>query len=140
MTNDYDSNIEENYHAKHPHLIRCTEHLPMPFMGNDGMVFFAKADFYHPTEDYYIELKDHPLNVVKTKADSDRRLASIPKHVKITNYHYLAHGFNHSLYKQKIVQSTLADNGIKLLLVFTKPIPPRKVTEMNKLGLEYVIT
>jgi hypothetical protein len=102
-------------------------------------MFFAKADFYHPTEDYYIELKDHPLNVVKTKADSERRLASIPKHVKITNYHYLAHGFNHSLYKQKIVQSTLADNGIKLLLVFTKPIPPRKVNELNKHGLEYVI-
>lgn len=137
---DYDSNIEENYHAKHPHLIRCTELLPMPFKGNDGMLFFAKADFYHPTEDYYIELKSHPLNVVKTKADSDRRLAAIPKHVKITNYHYLAHGFNHSLYKQKIVQSTLADNGIKLLLVFTKPLPTKKINQLNKHGLEYVIT
>jgi hypothetical protein len=139
MTNGYDSNIESEYHSKHPHLIRCTEHLPIPFKGNDGLMFFAKADFYHPTEDYYIELKSHPLNVVKTKSDSERRLASIPKHVKITNYHYLAHGFNHSLYKQKIVQSTLADNGIKLLLVFTKPLPTRKINELNKHGLEYVI-
>ena len=139
MTNDYDSTVESEYHSKHPYLVRCTDNLPMPFKGNDGMLFFAKADFYHPTEDYYIELKDHPLNVVKTKSDSERRMASIPKHVKITNYHYLAHGWNHSLHKQKIVQSTLADNGIKLLLVFTKPIPPRKVTEMNKHGLNYTI-
>lgn len=139
MTNDYDSNIEREYHAKHPHLIRCTELLPIQFKGNDGMVFFAKADFYHPTEDYYIELKCHPLNVVKTKADSDRRLASIPKHVKITNQHYLAHGFNHSLYKQQIVQSTLAADGIKLLLVFTKPLSTMKINQLNKHGLEYVI-
>ena len=137
MTNDYDSNIEENYHAKHPYLVRCNDYLPMPFMGNDGMVFFAKADFYHPTEDYYIELKSHALNVVKTKADSDRRLAAVP--VKPTTYHYLAHGWNHSLYKQQIVQSTLADNGIKLLLVFTKPLSTKKINQLNKHGLEYVI-
>lgn len=137
MTNDYDSNIEETYHAKHPYLERCTDYLPMPFKGNDGLMFFAKADFYHPTEDYYIELKSHPLNVVKTKADSDRRLAAVP--VKPTTYHYLAHGFNHSIYKQKIVQSTLADNGIKLLLVFTKPLSTRKINQLNKHGLEYVI-
>ena len=140
MTNDYDSTVESEYHSKHPYLIRCTDYLPMPFKGNDGMLFFAKADFYHPTEDYYIELKSHPLNIVKTKSDSDRRMAAIPKHVKITNYHYLAHGWNHSLHKQKIVQSTLADNGIKLLLVFTKPLPTRKINELNKHGLEYVIT
>ena len=139
MTN-YDSNIEREYHAKHPYLVRCTDYLPMPFKGNDGMLFFAKADFYHPTEDYYIELKNHPLNVVKTNVDSIRRIDAIPKHIKITNKHYLLHGWNHSLYKQQIVQSTLANNGIKLLLVFTKPLPTKKINQLNKHGLEYVIT
>lgn len=136
---DYDSTVESEYHSKHPHLVRCTDYLPIPFKGNDGMVFFAKADFFNPIDNYFIELKCHALNVVKTKADSERRMASIPKHVKITNYHYLAHGFNHSLYKQKIVQSTLADNGIKLLLVFTKPLSTKKINQLNKHDLEYVI-
>ena len=74
---DYDSNVERDYHSKHPHLIRCTDNLPMPFMGNDGMLFFAKADFYHPTEDYYIELKCHPLKIVKTKSDSEAHYLSL---------------------------------------------------------------
>jgi len=134
---DYHSQVEREYHAKHPHLVRCTDNLPIQFKGNDGMLFFAQADFFNPIDNYFIELKCHALNVVKTKSDSERRLASVP--VKPTTYHFLAHGWNHSLWKQKIVQSTLADNGIKLLLVFTKPLSTRKINEMNKHGLNYVI-
>lgn len=140
----YDSKIEQHYHQQHSHLERQTSYLPTSFIDSDGTSFKAKADYYDPIIDTYIEVKNHQLNNYKTKqACLDRQQVLRQRRGGyLTKLEQLQTGWNHSLYKQLIVQQALALLGVKYLVVFYRlsdPLTKQAINKMNDLGLNHII-
>ena len=138
----YDSKIESIYHQQHPHLERQLDYLPITFTDTNGTVFKAKADFYCSITNTYIEVKNRQLNNYKTKQDSLNRQQALRQHRGyLTQLEQLESGWNHSLYKQLIVQQSLAVLGINYLIVFYRPtkLTKQSINKMNALGLNYTI-
>lgn len=140
----YDSKIEQHYHQQHSHLERQQDFLPAVFIDSNGVVFNAKADFYDPITDTYIEVKNYQLNNYKTKRDCSNReqLLKQRRGGYLTKLEQLKTGWNHSLIKQQIVQQTLALLGIKYLVVFYRlsdPLTKQAINKMNNIGLNYTI-
>lgn len=142
MKTIYDSSIEQQYHEQHLHLERQLGYLPITFTDANGVAFKAKADFYDHITDTYIEVKNRQLNNYKTKQDSlNRQQVLRQRRGYLTQLEQLQTGWNHSLYKQLIVQQTLALLGIKYLVVFYKPtkLTKQSINKMSALGLNYTI-
>ena len=140
---NYDSLIEQQYHHQNPHLERQLGYLPTEFTDANGIVFKAKADFYDTITDTYLEVKNHQLNSYKTKQSCLNRQSVLHQRRGgyLTKLEQLQTGWNHSLYKQLIVQQTLALLGINYLVVFYKPtkLTKQAINKMNDLGLNYTI-
>lgn len=142
MKTIYDSVVEQQYHHQHPHLQRQLDFLPSIFIDTNGIVFKAKSDFYDPINDVYIEVKNRQLNNYKTKQDSlNRQQVLRQRRGYLTQLEQLESGWNHSLYKQLIVQQTLALLSINYLVVFYKPtkLTKQALNKMNAIGLNYTI-
>ena len=139
----YDSKIEQHYHQQHSHLERQTSYLPTSFIDSEGTSFKAKADYYDPIIDTFIEVKNHQLNNYKTKQSSKDRLMQLEQYKGyLTNKGKLLNDWNHSLYKHLIVQQTLELLNIKYLVVFYRlsdPLTKQALNKMNCLGLNYTI-
>ena len=139
----YDSAIEKHYHQQHQHLQRQLDYLPTTFTDANGIIFKSKADFYCSITNTYIEVKNRQLNNYKTKQDSLNRQQALRQRRGgyLTQLEQLQSGWNHSLYKQLIVQQSLAMLGIKYLVVFYKPtkLSKQAINKMNHLGLNYTI-
>ena len=138
----YDSKIESIYHQQQPHLERQLGFLPTDFTDTNGVIFKAKADFWCPITDTYLELKNHQLNNHKNKQSSKDRLIQLEQYKGyLTNKDKLLNDWNHSLYKHLVVQQTLAPLGINYLIVFYKPtkLSKQAINKMNALGLNYTI-
>lgn len=143
MNTLYDSSIESIYHHQNPHLERQLGYLPTEFTDANGIVFTAKADFYDTITDTYIEVKNRQLNNYKTKQSCLNRQQVLRQRRGgyLTQLEQLESGWNHSLYKQLLVQQTLAKLGINYLVVFYKPtkLSKQAINKMNNLGLNYTI-
>ena len=138
----YDSLIEKQYHQHHPHLQRQLDYLPTTFVDANGIAFRAKADFYNPTTDTYIEVKNRQLNNYKSKQACSERQQVLRQHrCYLTRLEQLQSCWNHSLYKHLIVQQALALLGINYLVVFYRPtkLSKQSINKMNALGLNYTI-
>ena len=138
----YDSLIEKQYHQQHPHLQRQLDYLPTTFVDDNGIVFKAKADYYDTISNTYIEVKNRQLNNYKSKqACLNRQQALRQRRGYLTQLEQLQSGWNHSIYKQLIVQQTLSLLGIDYLIVFYKPtkLSKQALNKMNALGLNYTI-
>ena len=142
MKTIYDSVIEQQYHQQHPHLQRQLDYLPTTFTDDNGIVFKAKADYYDTISNTYIEVKNRQLNNYKSKqACLNRQSVLRQRRGYLTQLEQLESGWNHSLYKQLIVQQTLAVLGINYLIVFYKPtkLSKQALNKMSNLGLNYII-
>ena len=142
METIYDSVIEQQYHQQHPHLQRQLDYLPTTFTDDNGIVFKAKADFYCSITNTVIEVKNRQLNNYKTKQDCLSRQSVLrQRRGYLTQLEQIDAGWNHSLYKQLIVQQALALLGIKYLVVFYKPtkLTKQAINKMDNLGLNYAI-
>lgn len=138
----YDSVAEYYFHQRHPDLTLCTNVFYLSdFTDEDGATFKAKPDFYDQQTDTFIEFKDYKLNNERTKSTSSDR------QYKITSYKgYLSQldlldtGWNHSVFKQSIVQKALAVKGMKMIVVFSDDtkLPPQRKTKMRDLGLNWM--
>ena len=139
----YDSLVEKLYHQQHPHLQRQLDYLPTTFTDANGIVFKAKADFYCSITNTYIEVKNRQLNNYKSKQACLDRQQALRQRRKghLTQLEQLQSGWNHSLYKQLIVQQSLAVLGINYLIVFYKPtkLTKQSINKMDCLGLNYTI-
>lgn len=117
--------------------------LPYTFTDKKGESFKAKVDG-RLSDSIYIEYKDHPLNS-KTSLQSATNelytqlryrfpayrglpLEAMPSHDrtsgKLWNAGFqtdcLNHAWNHSAYKQALVAKRLAEDGIRLIIIFHK--------------------
>ena len=138
----YDSLVEKLYHQHHPHLQRQLDYLPTVFTDDNGIAFKAKSDFYCSITNTVIEVKNRQLNNYKTKQDCLSRQSVLrQRRGYLTQLEQLDAGWNHSLYKQLIVQQALALLGIKYLVVFYKPtkLTKQAINKMDNLGLNYAI-
>ncbi|EOG9060647.1 hypothetical protein ACLK5F_001398 [Vibrio fluvialis] len=137
----YDSKEEELFHQRHPELILCSgKPYNYTFFDDEGSSFRAYPDFYSETLDCYIEFKSHQLNNKKTKSAAEK------SHQKQINFkgrdctkYQLDHGWNHSLYKQAKVQSSLKSLGINMIVVFKDGIKLtiQAINKMNANGLKW---
>lgn len=139
---EYDSTEEELFHQRHPHLIQCSDNFySYTFHDIDGAPFKAKPDFYHPELECWIEFKCHQLNNKKTKQLADE------SHQKQINYkgrdctkYQLDHAWNHSLFKQAKVQSSLRAVNKRMIVVFkdgTK-LTTTSINKMKQQGIEWI--
>ncbi len=110
--------------------------MPYTFVDKEKTEFGAKADFYHPGLDLYIEIKDSHLNgkTSKTKARNayDRiepyRLRQSP------TFHQTRNQWNHSAPKQAIVQSTIGSP--QFAIVFTGSPDEGTLARIIKQGIQ----
>lgn len=118
----YDS--KQQFHKQHPDLLyNSTNRLfDCIFQDEDGTTFLAAGDFYDPLTERWIELKSAALNKHSSKKEADEALSTALRFAKTDKTKLVAilsHGWNHSVNKQKIVQTALAKRGINLIVIFT---------------------
>ncbi len=135
----YDSKEEELFHQRHPNLIQCADKpYNFTFYDEQGTSFKAYPDFYSEELKCYIEFKCHQLNNKpdKNTADDHHQRQISFKGRDCIKYQ-LDNSWNHSLFKQAKVQSSLASLDIKILVVFkdgTK-LTPQSINKMKAVGL-----
>ena len=141
LNNGYDSKEECLFHLNNQYL-KSIQDKPYKttFYDEDGTPFKAYPDFWHPESRTVIEFKAHQLNTCKTKAESQQKLdkqEEFKGYLKF--YDKLKWGWNHSLYKQAKVQSSLQSLGHNMLVVFADEtkISTQNKNLMNKIGLKW---
>ncbi|HBV76937.1 MULTISPECIES: hypothetical protein [Vibrio] len=137
----YDSTEEQLFHQRNPSLILCADDFyPYTFHDNDGTPFRAKPDFYCTEWNCWIEFKCHQLNNKKTKLIADTA------HQKQIDFkgrdcikYQLDHGWNHSLYKQAKVQSSLRAFDKRMIVVFksSTKLSKQSQNKMSNEGMEW---
>lgn len=120
LNNGYDSKEECLFHINNSYLkVISDKPYKTIFYDEDGVPFKAFPDFWHPESQTAIEYKAHQLNNCKTKAESQSKLDKQKDfRSKLTFFDQLKWGWNHSLYKQAKVQSSLKSLGHNMLVVF----------------------
>lgn len=121
---EYHSEQEKYFHQRHPNLLYNSKNKPfdITFKDHDGEAFQASGDFYDMNTGYWIELKSHALNKHQVKHSANDAKASALAHArsdKTRNQAMLNHGWNHSVFKQQIVQKALKAKGINYAVIFT---------------------
>ncbi|HIF9261083.1 TPA: hypothetical protein ACX6Q5_000320 [Photobacterium damselae] len=142
----YDSKAERAFHARHPELISLqNEYYRSSFTDENGDVFRAKPDFFDPNfgeAGAYIEFKCHQLNTKQTRSASHAAENKIFDYKGgLSQVDQLKNSWNHSLYKQAIVQSTLDSKDIQMIVVFEKntKLSTQNKNKMAEVGLKYVM-
>ena len=118
----FDSDAEQAFQNRHPDITADHDYYPCTFFDADNIQFSAKKDFYDEATATYIEFKSHQLNTKKTQAESihayDKSVSFVS--ARGMDLFRLETQWCHSLYKQKLVQSSLEAVGIKMVVVFAK--------------------
>lgn len=98
--------------------------------------FGAKADFYHPGLELYIEIKDCHLNGKTSKANAEKADSRIdPDRLrKAPKYHQIQNQWNHAAPKQAIVQSTIGSP--QFAVVFTGKPDIKTLGGIEKQGIQ----
>jgi hypothetical protein len=93
--------------------------MPYSFIDKDGTQFEAKADFYHPSLDLYIEIKDSHLNGKTTKTKARKAYDRIdPYRLRQSpTFHQTRNQWNHAAPKQAIVQSVIGAAQFAILFI-----------------------
>lgn len=142
----YDSKAERAFHDRHPHLISLqNEYYRSSFTDLNGDVFRAKPDFFDPNfgdGGAYIEFKCHQLNTKETRSDSheaENKIFSYKGSLPLVDK--LKNSWNHSLYKQAIVQQTLDRIDVQMIVVFDKDtkISTQNKNKMKEVGLLWIM-
>lgn len=142
----YDSKAERAFHARHPHLISLqNDYYQSAFTDENGDVFRAKPDFFDPDfgeAGTYIEFKCHQLNTKQTRSKSheaENKIISYKGYLH--NVDKLKNSWNHSLYKQAIVQKTLDSKDVQMIVVFDShtKLSKQNKNKMKDTGLKYVM-
>jgi len=118
--------------------VRRDDILPVLFTDDNGKEFRARADFYHPQTDTYLEYKDGRLNSIKSLSSSQNRLETQIKWRRVTSptrKDQLDFGWNHSLYKQLLVQEGLG--FLNFAVIFKAPPTDSDAKRYAKRGLVF---
>lgn len=109
--------------------------LPYSFVDKEGREFAAKADFYHPGLDLYIEIKDSHLNGKTSKSNAEKAYSRVdPERLrKAPRYYQIQNQWNHSAAKQAIVQSTIGQS--QFAIVFTKEPDESTLMRIQRQGI-----
>ena len=141
LNNGYASIEECIFHINNPHVeIVVDKPYKMNFFDDNGHVFKAYPDFYDKSSLTVIEYKAHQLNNYQTKESCQQKLDNQKEfRGKVTSFDKLKFGWNHSMYKQRIVQRTLESLGHKMLVVFsdTTKLSTRNKNLMKKIDLTW---
>jgi hypothetical protein len=108
-------------------------YLPGEFSDKENTSFRAKADFYHPQFDVYVEVKQYSLNGIKCKRTADKQLEAAKSRSQFGTFHQLKNGWNHSAHKQAIVQTTLDPDRFTVL--FSEEPDEATLKRIQKSGL-----
>lgn len=102
----------------------------------DDREFGAKADFYHPGLDLYIEIKDSHLNGKTSKSNAEKAYSRIDSDRlrKAPRYHQIQNQWNHAAAKQAIVQSTIGSP--QFAIVFTNQPDEDTLNRVVKQGIQ----
>jgi hypothetical protein len=140
LNNGYDSKEECLFHLNNPYLKSIqSQPYKTTFYDEDGSPFKAYPDFWHAESQTAIEFKAHQLNTCKTKAASQSKLDNQQKfRGKLTFFDKLKWGWNHSMYKQAKVQSSLAALGHKMVVFADETkISTQSKNRMDKIDLTW---
>lgn len=142
-TNTYDSKEEKTFHERNPSLkFNCKgKQFPITFFDSDAQAFKACGDFYDETTKTVIEFKACQLNNHKTKAKSNKGRETDLAFGKGPHWNSLENGWNHSIYKQSLVQNGIESSNLEYsyFLVFkdkTK-LSAQSKNKMDALGLNW---
>ena len=136
----YDSVAEYSFHQRNQHLHLITDKpYKYTFYDDTGIAFKAYPDFWH-SPNTAIEFKDCQLNTQTDKLTAKSKLKKVQEFKgKKLLIDQLKYDWNHSMYKQSKVQSTLASLGFKMLVVFSDStkITVNNRNKMDKLNLQW---
>lgn len=109
--------------------------MPYSFVDKEGREFGAKADFYHPGLELYIEIKDSHLNGKTSKANAEKAYSRVdPGRLrKAPAYYQIQNQWNHAAAKQAIVQSTVGQP--QFVIIFTKEPDADTLSRISKQGI-----
>lgn len=109
--------------------------MPYSFIDKEGREFGAKADFYHPGLELYIEIKDSHLNGKTSKANAERAYSRVDpcRLRKAPPYYQIQNQWNHAAAKQAIVQSVVGSP--QFAIVFTGKADDATVARIAKQGI-----
>lgn len=136
----YDSLAEEAFHARNPSLIHHTNNYPCWFKDDTGSTWRAKPDFFDLQSQTFIEFKCHQLNSKLTKLEAEQKLLAAQQFKKQCYLiDKLNNAWNHSYIKQSIVQRTLANDGINMMVVFANKtkLSTQFKNRMKLIGLKW---
>lgn len=152
---NYDSNAEQLFHQRNPSLIACAnDFYPYTFRDNSGTTFRAKPDFWCNEWNCWVEFKGKQLNNQKSKLIAGESYSSAKSYLEYrcrkngkipTEQQYskcrLDHAWNHSLYKQAKVQSSLRAFDKRMIVVFETGTNLTKQSQnlMNAQGMEWLL-
>jgi len=110
--------------------------MPYSFVDKEGRDFGAKADFYHPGLDLYIEIKDSHLNGKTSKSNAEKAYSRVdPDRLrKAPRYHQIQNQWNHAAPKQAIVQSAIGSS--QFAVVFTGKPDSETLRRIEKQGIK----
>jgi len=110
--------------------------MPYSFTDKDGTEFGAKADFYHPGLDLYIEIKDSHLNGKTSKSNAERAYNRVDpdRFRKAPRYYQIQNQWNHAAAKQAVVQSTIGPP--QFAVIFTGKPDDETLGRIRKQGLQ----
>jgi hypothetical protein len=110
--------------------------MPYSFIDKEGREFGAKADFYHPVLELYIEIKDSHLNGKTSKANAEKAYGRVdPDRLrKAPRYYQIQNQWNHAAPKQAIVQSTIG--SAQFAIVFTGKPDKETLNRILKQGIQ----
>lgn len=110
--------------------------MPYTFIDKESTEFGAKADFYHPGLDLYIEIKDSHLNGKTSKTNARNAYDRIePYRLRQSpTFHQTRNQWNHAAPKQAIVQSTIGSP--QFAIVFTGKPDAETLGRIEKQGIQ----
>ena len=141
----YASCAEEKFHLAFPSLTYISNQFyPSSFTDSNNKIFDACPDFQLPSG-IFIEFKDAQLNYILTKDEAKRKAEERARYACTANrndcHGYLKTGWNHSLYKQAIVQKDLREQGKRMVVVFSvkTELTTQFINRARKAELDYCI-
>lgn len=126
----------KDYLLRHGWVHQPNTLLPFTFKDREGTHFNAMADYYHPVYDVWLEIKDACLNGLKVKRTADKQSEAArlrPAYAKHPTYFQIKNGWNHSVHKQAIVQSTIGVN--KFMVLFAGKPNAENIKRITNNGL-----
>ncbi|PSU32167.1 hypothetical protein [Photobacterium phosphoreum] len=143
-TKKYDSIAEKQFHNRHPELLVTKDPYKCSFVDSSGTIFRAIPDFYDPQNSCYIEFKDGVLNTKPNKLSAIESSAKVQQYKADHNLNWTfkdayTHDWNHSMFKQSIVQKRLSKKGVTMIVVFSdrSKLSQTNINRLAKCGLKW---